>query len=292
MIGALLALLTATLVAISDVLCRALFQKARWIGDREVAGLRLLLAAPLLLALMPSTGGPAAAAPVMWLIVLGVPLEIVALLAYMRAIRTAPLSLVLPLLAVTPVLLLITGPLVAGEPWSARGVPGVALVVAGLWLVGLGQSGSGPLAPVRALMTTPATRAMLLTACCYSVTAALGKRGAVTIGPVTMAVWYYLVLAAAVVGLSWAVRGHIVRATREHPWLALGIGIAYALHLLTHMAAMALIPAAQMVACKRSSVLLAPLLARVLLGEALPRQRLLAIVLMVAGAGWIVLASA
>jgi drug/metabolite transporter (DMT)-like permease len=287
--GYLLALLTAVLVAISDVLCRALFRSASWLGEREMVALRLVLAAPLLLTLIPTTGVVQQSRQLLPLVVIGIPLEVLALLAYMRAIRTAQLSLVLPMLALTPALLLITGPLVAGESWSVAGVPGVIVVVAGLWLVGSGEAGGRWFAPIAALTTTPASRAMLVTACCYSVTAAIGKRGAVAAGPLAMAVWYYLGLTTAFAVVAWPVRSRVVRAVREHPRLAVGIGTAYTLHLLTHMVGISLIPAAEMIACKRLSVLLAPLLARFVLAEALPRRRLLAITLMVAGATWIVL---
>ena len=64
-----------------------------------------------------------------------VPLEILAMLLYIRAIRDYPLSQTLPYLAFTPVFVTVTGYLLLGETLSGRGLLGILLVVAGAWLL-------------------------------------------------------------------------------------------------------------------------------------------------------------
>jgi drug/metabolite transporter (DMT)-like permease len=289
-VGYVFAVATAVLVAVSDVAGRRMFTADADLGEREQAALRLLLAAPLLLLLAPRVSVPTDP-ELLVVIAVGVPLEVIALLAYMRAIRSSSLATTLPLLAITPVVLLATGPLIANEPWSFAGAPGVALVAAGIWVLHLPTDGSSRLvAPLRAVASDRGARAMLVVVACYSVTAALGKRGATLAGPVTMAVWYYMALAAVMVTIAWPVRQRLVRAVRRQRLVAVVVSAAFGLHLLTHMGGIVLIPAAELIALKRLSVLLAPLLAHLLLRERLSASRLAGAVLMVAGATWLVVA--
>ena len=69
-----------------------------------------------------------------WLAAL-VPLEILAMLLYMRAIRDYPLASTLPYLAFTPVFVVISGYLLLGEAVSLRGLIGILAVVTGAWLM-------------------------------------------------------------------------------------------------------------------------------------------------------------
>jgi len=131
-----LTLLSALSLASADALT-----KAR-LGDfsaRELAFIRLtlsgLLASPLLL-LQPFPALPLA----FWgWVVAAVPLEILAMLLYMRAIRDYPFSQTLPYLAFTPVFVILVGQLLLGERLSGQGLIGILY---GAWLfheTGLGH---------------------------------------------------------------------------------------------------------------------------------------------------------
>jgi len=117
-LGFTLALLTAVLIAASDTLTRRLFILESTTGAREVMVIRLLVSVPILLACLPLVEPPSQPTPFWWVVAIGTPLEAVALLLYIRAIRIGPLSIALPILAVSPALMLATGPLIAGDPFS------------------------------------------------------------------------------------------------------------------------------------------------------------------------------
>jgi drug/metabolite transporter (DMT)-like permease len=286
-VGFSLAILTAVLIASSDTLTRKLFQQESAPGSREVMVVRLLVSAPLLLASLPLVGAPPPSPRFWWVIAIGTPLEATALLLYIRAIRIGPLSLALPILAVTPALLLLTGPLLAGDAFSWTGVPGVLLIAAGAYLLHLEKRSRGWMEPLRALARESAARLMFLVAVIYAVTGALGKRGVLAASPGAMAAYYFLAL--AVVGTA-AARPRLDRLSplvRARPVLCAAVGVTFAAHLFTHMFAVSRMPVAEMIALKRISLLLGSVAGVLLLGEPAPRGRLAGAALMVAGALWI-----
>ena len=132
-----LSLLSALSLATADAATKA------WLchySAREIVLVRFtltgLLISPLLLI------QPLPSLPIQfwgWVAAL-VPVEILAMIIYMRAIRDHPLSLTLPYLAFTPVFVVLTGYLLLGESVSPVGFSGILLVVTGAWLLNLSQA--------------------------------------------------------------------------------------------------------------------------------------------------------
>ena len=132
--------------------------------------------------------------PTFWLIVAAMlPLEVTAMLLYMRALKVCHLSLCIPFLAFTPVFLILTGWLVLGEGLSPWGVGGTLMIAAGSYLLGLGVGTAGRVgffAPLRALAREMGARLMLIVAAIYSCTAALFKLAILHSDPVFFGVTY------------------------------------------------------------------------------------------------------
>jgi drug/metabolite transporter (DMT)-like permease len=161
------------------------------------------------------------------------------------------------------------------------------LVAVGGYALHLDELRRGWAGPVLALVRDRGARMMLAAAAIYAVTSALGKRGVVLSSPGTMAAYYFL--AVALLGLpALAPRpSELRRILAKHAAVALAIGVAYTLHLFVHMLAVSAMPAAEMIAIKRTSLLLGSLAGVVLLDEPAPRGRLAGATLMLAGAIWI-----
>jgi drug/metabolite transporter (DMT)-like permease len=285
-----LALLCALSLALADTATK------KWLSDRSAAELTLirftlpgLLLAPILV-----IQGMPAPPPAFWgWLAAAMPLEIVAMLLYVRAIRDSPLSATLPYLAFTPVFTVLTGQLLLGEAVSGRGMLGILLVVAGAWGLNLDRAGWAPrtwLAPLRTIAREQGSRLMLTVAAIYSVTSALGK-GALNLVPGaalefgalyfvilggSTLVWFALQAFAAVIG---AFRGG------RFAWL---VAALMTIMILTHFLALAQAETAYMIAVKRLSVLFGIVLGAWVLREARLRQHLLAGSLMVAGVALIV----
>jgi drug/metabolite transporter (DMT)-like permease len=215
------------------------------------------------------------------------PLEILAMWLYMRAIRESPLSLTLPYLAFTPVFNVATGYLFLGESVSNIGFAGILLVVFGAWLLNLDRVRAGRrlnvLAPFRAIAREQGSRLMLGTAALYSLTSVLGKGALQHVTPQFFGPFYFVLLALVATALfasrelrSWSAAG---RNAPAH----LLVGAFMAGMVLAHFYAIEHIEVAYMIAVKRTSLLFGLLYGAWLFGETGLARNLAAALLMVAG---------
>ena len=127
-------------------------------------------------------GGPAAG---YWLPGLSsVLLNIVANLAFLEAVRIAPLSVTIPVLSLTPVFTTLLAIPMLGEVPSSRQLAGVALVVAGvLWLnLGTAERGS-PGSLFHPLLRERGSQLMVVTALFWSLAMPLDKLALASSGP-------------------------------------------------------------------------------------------------------------
>ncbi len=113
-------------------------------------------------------------------------INIVAYLLYIRAFRLADASLVAPLVLLTPVLMLITSPIMLGEHTPPLGMAGVLFTVLGIGLLDTGEA--NPTGGRRRLnfmvfIRDPGARAMIVTAALWSIGANIDKLGVQTSSP-------------------------------------------------------------------------------------------------------------
>jgi drug/metabolite transporter (DMT)-like permease len=221
-----------------------------------------------------------------------VPLELLAMLLYMRAIRDSPLSLTLPYLAFTPVITAAIGLVLLGERLSLRGFAGILLVVVGAYLLNL-EHARGPtgawLAPFRAIWREAGSRLMLGVATIYGLTSVMGKAALRFVPPRTFGPFYFVLLGAVTVTALAARRPSSVRVLWRRPGAHLLVGALMAVMAVTHFLAIERVEAAYMIAVKRTSLLFGILYGALLFGERGLRRNLLAGALMVTGVALIAL---
>jgi drug/metabolite transporter (DMT)-like permease len=207
-------------------------------------------------------------------------MNILATWLYFRALAASDMSLTVPMLTVTPVLLLATSPLMLGEFPSPGGLAGVLLVFAGSYVLKLSEARRGLLAPLRALLAERGPRRMLLVAVVWSVSANLDKLGLARSSPLF---WLLGVFG----GVALALTPGALRAARRGsgPWLrqaGLAGGIE-AVSTALQMLALTLAIVPYVIAVKRMSAVFGVLLGSLVLGERGLRERLAGASLMVAG---------
>lgn len=219
------------------------------------------------------------------------PLEILAMALYTRAIRDSPLSQTLPYMAFTPVFTVLTGRVLLGETVSGQGMAGILLVAAGAWGLNLEHAGWHPrtwLQPFRAMLVQRGARLMLAVASIYAVTAALGKGAVGYMQGASFGALYFIVLGVCAF-LYYALRapGAVAGAWRagRYAWLVAGL---LAFMVVTHFMALAQAGTAYMIAVKRTSVLFGIVLGAWVFREERLTQHLGAAMLMVAGVALIV----
>jgi drug/metabolite transporter (DMT)-like permease len=284
----LLALLCALSLALADTASK------RWLAGAPADTLTLIRSGLPGVVLLPALGwiDLSGLPPVFWAWVMAaMPLEILAMALYTRAIRASPLSQTLPYMAFTPVIAVLTGWVLLGETVSARGLAGILLVAAGAWGLNLEHAGWHPrtwLLPFRAMLVQRGARLMLAVAAIYAVTAALGKGAVGYMDGVRFGALYFIVLGACAFlyyGLRapWAVQGAL--RAGPHAWLVAGL---LAFMVIAHFMALAQAGTAYMIAVKRTSVLFGILLGAWVFREDRLTQHLGAAGLMVAGVAMIV----
>ena len=223
-----------------------------------------------------------------WLLLL-VPLEVLAMLLYMRAIRDSPLSLTLPYLAFTPVFALLFGFLLLGETVTPIGLMGIILIVAGAYLLNIeqlyGSHGRNPLAPLRAITQNIGSRIMLAVAMIYSVTSVAGKGVLQYVPAAFFGVFYYSLIGAIVLVGFYALRPRQLRLLWRRPLVHFVIGTLMAVMVITHFLAISEIEVAYMIAVKRTSLIFGILYGVLLFDEKQAGFKLIAGCFMVAGVG-------
>lgn len=216
-----------------------------------------------------------------------VPLEILAMWLYMRAIRDSPLSLTLPYLAFTPVFTVVTGFLILGEGVSMLGFLGILLIVAGAYLLNFEQGHTDLrdllLAPLKAIVRERGSRLMLLVALIYSATSVMGKGALQYVSPVFFGAFYFFLLGIVTLMIFTITQPRIIGVLWRRPLVHLFTGFLMALMVVTHFFAIREVEVSYMIAIKRTSLLFGIVYGAYLFGERHLLRHLAAGSLMVVG---------
>ncbi len=127
------------------------------------------------------------------------PLEILAQFLYMQALRLSPLSIVAPLLSLTPVFMLVVPYLLIGESIGMVSGAGVLLIAAGAYVLNAGAWRKGIMEPFRALLRDRGALCMCIVALLFSFTATLSKKAITLSSPAHYMAVYWTSL---VVGMT------------------------------------------------------------------------------------------
>lgn len=276
----LYALLSAFSLSTADALSK---EKLKAADEQVVAWVRLLFATPFLLGLLMIITIPPLDLTFWGAILLLLPLELTALVLYIRAIKVSPLSLTIPFLSLTPVFIMLTGWLMLGERVDMTGAAGIGLIVIGAYLLHSHTLHEGWLAPLLAIQKEKGSRLMILVAFLYSITSNLGKVAILHSSPPAFSIIYILILTVAFAPVVfWKSRPHLPQL-RTHLFPFLAIGFFEAVMILFHTLAIIQTQVAYMIAVKRTSLLFSVVYGHLLFREPHLRRRLLAGMLMVGG---------
>lgn len=280
-----LTVVSAFFLATSDA-----FTKKAVDGRNEylVTWVRIFPTLPLFLIPLPFIEIPALTPEFYRCILTALPLEVVAIFLYTKALKLSPLSLTLPLLSLTPLLLLVVPFLLLGEHISAAGTAGILLIAVGGYLLNAKKGQQGTLEPLKALAREKGALCMLCVAAIYSLTSTLGKRAIELSSPLLFAAIYLPLLVLAITPVAlYKGRGELGAMARNGTVKAsLLPALCYALQALTHVYAINLTNVAYMIAVKRLSLLFGVLYGRYMFQE---RGGTLATLIMLAGVFMIVI---
>jgi uncharacterized membrane protein len=217
---------------------------------------------------------------VFWLTVAGlVPLEIISLILYIKAIRLSPLSLTVPFLALSPVFIIFIAFAFLGEIPDRSGVLGIFLITVGAYM--LNASAQGVLGPIKAIFKEPGSLLMLVVAVIYSVTSTLGKVAVQHSSPVFFGFFYPFTL-TIVLTIFLGARGKLGHVFSK-PAVFIPIGLCTSAMIISHFIAISMTQVAYMIAVKRTSLVFSVIYGWLLFKEEKIKERLVGSALMLAG---------
>lgn len=94
---------------------------------------------------------------------------------FIKAIKSSPLSVTLPIVSLTPVFLLITSPLIVGEYPKLLGIIGIISTVVGSYILNLSKKKEGLLEPLISIFKEEGPRLMFFVAFIWSITSNIDK---------------------------------------------------------------------------------------------------------------------
>lgn len=226
-----------------------------------------------------------------WLLVtLSAMLHVGGGLMLVKALHSSDLSVCTPMVAFTPVFLLVVGPLLTGDIPTFSGAIGAVLVVLGSYILNISTTSKGLLAPIKALYTDIGPRLMLALALLWSVTGSIDR---VAVQRFELMFWASVQLCAIALFLvpvvlrSGALKksiytsSHLGYATMLQKLMILGA--INCVSFATYLIALQVAPVHYVVCLKRSSIPFSILLGKCMFGEHALRARLPGGLLMLAG---------
>jgi len=275
-----LGILTAFFEAVKDVFGKHNLQKS---DEYVVAWSLSFFSVIFLLPWVLYTGIPALNSQFWLALLTGGSINAVTAILYMKAIKLSDLSLTLPLVALTPLFMLVTSPLIVGEYPKFFDYIGILLIVAGSYLLNIKEKSKGYLAPFKALLDQPGPKLMLIVAFLWSIASNCDKIGVTNSYPIfwvfslfgTMSVLLLPVLLHKTPNLGRQI-------LKQLPMLA-AMGFINATGVIFQMQALTLTFVVRVIALKRTSVLMGVLFGHFIFKEKDIQERLLGAGIMILG---------
>lgn len=221
---------------------------------------------------------------VFWLtLLILLPLEIMAEILYIYAIKISPLSLTIPFLSLTPVFLIFVSFFILGELPSIIGLVGILLIALGGYILNLHLTSKGLLEPLKAIIRERGSVYMIIVSFIFSITATLGKLAILHSHPIFFGAFYFIILGlifTPVALFKSKVRFITLFKTSKNYFL---IGFFFALMIISHCLAIKLVEVCYMISIKRSSLIFSIIYGWLIFKEKNIKERFLGSLVMIAG---------
>lgn len=220
---------------------------------------------------------------------IGVPLEVAAILMYVKALKVSPLSLTLPFISFTPAFVILTGFILLGERINFSGASGIVLVVVGSYIMNISSAGKGLTEPFKAMAREQGSMLMAMVSFIYSITGVSGKKAMQYSDPLFFGITYFTMIAISLAVIFPFIRTERVSVFKKQLGPGLMTGFFSATMIISHMLAISRVEAAYMIAIKRTSAIFAVLYGAFLFKETNISERLAGAFVMLCGVVWICL---
>jgi drug/metabolite transporter (DMT)-like permease len=248
----LLSLIAAFTLATSDALTKKTLTSH---NEYIVAWLRILFSLPLLIIIFFLIPIPELDKEFYTAFALSLPLELLSIILYIKALRLSPLSLTLPFLALTPVFLIFISYVILGERVSFAGATGILFIAAGSYALNISKIREGIFEPLRAITRERGSVLMIGVALIYSLTSTLGKVAIQHSSPLFFGSTYFTALALFFAPIAFCKNKEKKMESKAILSVILP-GIFYSLMVVSHMIAISLAKVAYVISVKRMSLII------------------------------------
>lgn len=280
----ILSLLTAFSVASQDTWVKKYFSH---LNHYEMSAVPLFYSAPLFASVIGFAEIPPLDKTFWVCFIISLPLNGVALVVYMKAIRLSPLSLTLPYLSFTPAFMIVTGYVFLGEIPGNLGLLGILIICIGAYILNLEKGFHYFSEPVKAIFREKGSVLMLFVALIFSFAAAIGKKTILHSSPEFFTLSFFLIFDLIMVALFLLAGKTEIRSILESPLKGIGAGVLFFSHVMCHGFAISLTKAAYMISVKRFSILIGIIYGRLVFNEENSLVRFVGAFLMICGAALI-----
>jgi drug/metabolite transporter (DMT)-like permease len=228
--------------------------------------------------------------PQFWIaLLIGSSINAVTAILYIKAIKLSDLSLTVPLVALTPLFMLLTSPLIVGEYPNFFDCIGIFLIVTGSYLLNIKEKSQGYLAPFKALLHQPGPKLMLIVALLWSITSNFDKIGVQNSSPIFWLFSLFTTMSLLLLPVLLHKTPNPSRKIIQQLPLLAAMGFVNALGVVFQMQALTMTLVVQVIAVKRTSVLMGVLFGHFIFKEKDIQQRLLGSAIMIMGVFFITL---
>lgn len=232
-------------------------------------------ALPFLLFLTLLGGGIPDIDPEFWPVIAGSgAISVTATVLYMKAFKLSDASLMSPLKSLSPMLLLITSPIMVGEFPSPLGLVGVMTILVGVYTLNITERSAGWMEPFKALITEPGAKFMAAVLILYSISANLDKIGTEASNPLFYTLMLHVLAVAGLTPLMVIKTDDWATEVRENAKYIAPIGMFNGLASVVYMFALTYTLVIYVSALKRMTALTTVIGATLLLSEGGLRERL------------------
>ena len=284
LIGVLIAALGAFSKSFSEIL-----SKRNFLDDVDVYvnswALRFFAIPFLLIALILSGGIPEIENTFYHALLINVPIGVSATILYMKALNAADISIISPISGLSPLLLLITTPLIVNEVPSLTGLIGVMIATAGVYLLEANKaSASHILQPFKSLFSNPGAKYILTVVVLYSISAPVDKLAVEASSPIMYTLALHIGIATILTPIMFYKNGYetLPKIKKDIKWVS-AVGALSGLASLLQMIALTYTLVVYVIAVKRCGILLSVAYGSYKFDEPYTIQRIIATVVMVSG---------
>jgi len=210
-------------------------------------------------------------------------LNIATAILYLKAIKLADLSLVIPLSTFTPLFLLITSPLIVGEFPNIFGLIGILLIVFGSYILNIKEKKDGLFAPFKALISNKGAQLMLLVAFIWSITSNFDKIGLQNSSPIFYGIAINIFITIGITPFVLFKSKKNIKQIPKNLKSLIPVGIFHGLMIIFHMIAISMTLVAYLISIKRTSAIISVLFGAIIFKEKGLKERILGVIIMIIG---------